>query len=194
MCTVIWCVTRQKLPKTFVIWLCSSQNQFVPELVRQDLFYIKFFFFKLSILYIGSLDKCYSSAFGALIYLQYLLFFDCSKATWITLGSTGLFYIMKIVIWFMLHYALRVCMVYGHDWSTLYRLSSNSPTIPNYDMLFLTLKVTLSNLQKSDNIKLRMFFKGLITLLALNFWLLSVFFFFCMDQTNMCEYLRHEIK
>ena len=36
--------------------------------------------------------------------------------------------------------------------------------------------------------------KGLMTLLALNFWLLSFFFFISMDDKIFCQYLKHEIK
>ena len=51
--------------------LCSSRNLFVPELVRplacspRLVFYV--LFFKLSIPYIGSLDKSHTGAFNALI-------------------------------------------------------------------------------------------------------------------------------
>ena len=54
-----------------ITWPCSSQNQFVPELVRRMacsvrlvLYIILLFFFKLSI------DKWHTSAFNALIYVH----------------------------------------------------------------------------------------------------------------------------
>ena len=59
---------------TFVTWRCSSRNQFDPKLIRSfGLFiqacssYIVGLFFKSSVHYTGSLDKCHTSAFNALI-------------------------------------------------------------------------------------------------------------------------------
>ena len=55
-----------KLHTTIVTWLCLSQNQFIPELGchlagSSRLVLHIFFFFKLSIPYIGSLDKYHTS-------------------------------------------------------------------------------------------------------------------------------------
>ena len=63
---------------TFVIWLTSSQNQFASELVRPLVFscglvchiLLFVYFFQLLIPDIGFLDKCHTSVFNALIWLQ----------------------------------------------------------------------------------------------------------------------------
>ena len=59
---------------TFVTNMSSSLNQFVPELARSLAclscnYYLGCFFFSKSLIpYIGSLDKCLTSTFNALIF------------------------------------------------------------------------------------------------------------------------------
>ena len=65
---------------TFVTWRSSSQNQFVPKIVSplpcsSELVHLKLlfvYFFKEAISFIGSLDKCHTSVFNALILLYEL--------------------------------------------------------------------------------------------------------------------------